>query len=556
MSNVRVSRRGALGSLAAVAAAQTTSGAPYWELNQKRIDQHSDATARLLERQTTERGSRWLGGLPDADGLHHGGPAAGLVANYVAALVQPKSRFYRSGEVMDRLKLAIGFLDRRTTPDGNIDLLITNFNSPPDTSFAMYSMAAAAKLARETKSDELEGLIKPIFDRHVRGLVNGGVHTPNHRWVMCAALSQANAIYPDPALVKRADLWLSEGIDIDSDGMYSERSTGGYNGVVNRALTVVARELKRPAVLDPVRRNLGAMLSLLHPGNEPVTEVSRRQDLNTRGSLSGYWLALRHVALTDGNGVFETLARQFEPGMVELMVHPDLQAAGPEPKAVPDNYERFFPNMRIARIRRGLTSATILLEGYSRFFTLRRGDAIVGAVRMASAFFGKGQFVSTHGEKAGSTYRLTQSLDAGYYQPLGEEQPWGVDQWYEVRLRRRRSEVCTQTRTVEITETSNGFRMRVNVTGTADVPVAIEISLPGDGELTGCDKAPHPADGWLLREGRTATWKSGGGTIRFGPGAAATTYTEVRGAEPAIGGRTVYLTGYTPFDHTIEFQVS
>ncbi len=549
-----VSRRSALGAFAVAATPQSSSDA-YWALNQKRIDQHADAVKTLLERQTTDRASRWLGGLPDADGLHHGGSATALVIHYAAAMLQPKSRFHESGELMNRLKLVLGFLDRKTTPDGNLELLTTNFNSPPDTSFAMYNIAGAITLARAAGSKEVEGLIKPLLDRTTRGLLQGGVHTPNHRWVMCSALALVNSLFPDPALVRRIDQWLSETIDIDQDGMYSERSTGGYNGIVNRALVVLARHLKRPQLLDPVRKNLEAMLMLLHPGNEPVTEISRRQDLNTRGSISGYWLALRYLALAEGNGVYETLARQFEPGMVELMIHPDLQAPGPTPAPVPDNYEHTFPNMRVARIRRGATSATIMLEGNSRFFTLRSGEAIIGAVRLASAFFGKGQFASTTGEKDGARYLLRQSLDAGYYQPLGETQPWGVDKWYGMRNQRRRTEVCTQVRTAEITETRDGFRLHVRVEGTADVPVALEISLAGEGKLSGgVQDAPRVDSASILPAGASATWSAGPNSISFGPGFSENTYTQIRGGEPKLNGHSVYLTGYTPFDHTIEFR--
>lgn len=543
-----------MGAFAATAATPQ-SGSAFWAIDQKRIDQHAAGVDQLLRQQTTDPSSRWRGGLPDADGLHHGGSATALVIHYVAAMAQPKSRHYRNAELMDRLKLVVGFLDRKTTSDGNLELLTTNFNSPPDTAFAMYNLAGAVSLAREAGSREIEGLVKPAVERCAVGLLRGGVHTPNHRWVMCSALAQVNAIYPDAALVRRIDEWLAESVDIDSDGMYSERSTAGYNGIVNRALVVTSRLLKRPALLDPVRKNLEAMLRLLHPGNEPVTEVSRRQDLNTRGSLSGYWLALRHMARSDNNGVLETLARQFDPGMVELMLYPDLQAPGPEPAPVPDNYDHVFPAMRVGRIRRGPVSATVLMEGYNRFFTLRRGEAIVGAVRLASAFFGRGQFVAVRGEKDGAVYRLQQSLDAGYYQPIGKEQPWGVDQWYAMRNQRQRTEVCTQRRTVEISEFAEGFRVKIRVDGTADVPVAVEISLPGEGNLTGAEKAPHPADAWLLREGTMATWTAGGDSITFGPGRAENSYTEVRGAEAKLNGQSVYLTGYTPFEHTLEFRV-
>jgi hypothetical protein len=46
----------------------------------------------------------------------------------------------------------------------------------------------------------------------------------------------------------------------------------------------------------------------------------------------------------------------------------------------------------------------------------------------------------------------------------------------------------------------------------------------------------------------------GGDAIRFGPGLRTTDYTQVRGALPKLPGPSVYLTAYTPFDHTLTFE--
>ena len=74
---------------------------------------------------------------------------------------------------------------------------------------------------------------------------------------------------------------------------------------------------------------------------------------------------------------------------------------------------------------------------------------------------------------------------AGYYQPLHRTQPVGVEDWYALRELRERTQICKLETTATITESSTGFRLRVQVSGTDDVPVVIEIGLLGEGKLEG-----------------------------------------------------------------------
>ena len=76
-------------------------------------------------------------------------------------------------------------------------------------------------------------------------MAEGGVHTPNHRWVIFRARADQRAL-SDPRFVRRIDEWLAEGIDIDADGQFTERSTLTYNVVTDRALLVMAIKLIGP----------------------------------------------------------------------------------------------------------------------------------------------------------------------------------------------------------------------------------------------------------------------------------------------------------------------
>lgn len=540
-----ITRRGALAAISATGALSQIAEDKVWA--------HDAGVEGLLKRQTRDAGSRWHGGLPDADGLHSGGPAASLFHAFAIAYMMPGSKHHRSPELLDRMKLAVDFLKRHQSPDGNISLLVTNFNSPPDSAFATWGAAQAAFIARQKRFAEIEKLIEPVLRGMGAGMAKGGIHTPNHRWVVSSALAQIHALYPDPRYIQRIDEWLAEGIDIDADGQYTERSTVTYNGITNRAFTILALKLKRPELLDPVRKNLESMMYLLHPGNECVTDISRRQDQYTRGGMQNYALALRYLALKDGNGMYETLSRQFAPSLGDLIEYPELSAPGPAPRPVPDNYEKIFPVLETVRIRRRNASITIRLAGTDRFLSVRYGSAVIEAIRFASAFFGKAQFIPASGAKRGDSFVLEQQLLAPYWQPLKPARSVGTEEWEQARKDRKQTEICTLKCTATITEIRNGLRLRIQATGTDDVPLAVELGLREELAIDGAEKHARVAEAYLAA-GSEVILKSGSDGIRVRGLSHDHKYVAVRGAAAKLPGPCLFSTGYTPFDQTIEFS--
>ncbi|MCZ2151801.1 MAG: hypothetical protein LC126_29000 [Bryobacterales bacterium] len=557
---MKTTRRSWMAAVSAAGLAQTAASQaaePNTDLEAITVKRHDEGVERLLKLQITDPTNPHHGGIPDDYGLVYAGSAAGITDSFCAAFHHPRSKFHKDPLMVRRLKLAIGFATRSQTPDGNIDLPITNFNSTPDTAFSVWGAGAAAHVARLHGSREIEGLIEPYLKTAARGLLHGGVHTPNHRWVVCSALAQLNELYPDPALVRRIDQWLAEGIDIDEDGQYDERSIIGYNVHIDRALIYIAHKLKRPELLEPVRRNLDSAFFLMHPTDEMVTEISHRQDRDQRGDIGVYWFAMHYMAAHDRNGRYAWAANKYAPthaGLSNLMEYPELLKPLPEPIPPEENYVKEFRQLELTRIRRGNKSATILLHGDSRFFMLRSGDAVINAVRFASAFFGKGQFIPQQWAKAGDSYVLKQSLEGPYFQPLDPPHKVHAGEWTAMRPERQRRPICFLEQTAVITETEKGFRVRMQSSGTNGVPVAVEVSARGvEGlRMDGLLRAPGVTDGFLLPAGE-ATLRTDQHEIRFGPGRQENRYTQVRGAEAKLHGGSVYLTGFTPFDHTLEF---
>ncbi len=553
-----LSRRDALGLIGGAGAAAAFGSAleaQGVEAVAENATARNDAAVRtLLASQITDVSNPWQGSVPDQVGLHSAGSAGGVIETLAASLVHPRSAFYDDRALVERIGLAAGFLERSQSPQGNIDLLITNFNSPPDTGFVVHLVATAAAVALRHNRREITARLQPFLVKAGGGMAAGGVHTPNHRWVVSSALAQINELFPDPRFVRRIDQWLGEGIDIDGNGQFTERSTLVYNIITDRALVVLASKLGRPELLEPVRRNLHALLYLLHADGEVVTEISRRQDQFTRGTAAGYWFPLTYMALADRDPQLAALARQIGPTSARLsalLEYPELLQPLPAPAALPDDYERTFQEVGLARIRRGPLSATLVLGGSSRFFTLRYGDAVIDGVRVATSFFGKGQFIPDRADGGSGRYVFRQSLEAPYYQPLDE--PITTETWAASRPRRRQTEVCRLELSAEITEVKGGARLRVQAGGTDGVPLSLEMCFREGGRLDGCRPIENAPGTFVLEQG-TGIYRAGRNEIRFGPGAAPHRYTQVRGAEPRLPGQSVYITGYTPFDRTIQFD--
>ena len=307
-----MTRRSALASISAGAVAAALR-ADAQEVPAAVVARNDAAVEGYLQSQITSSGD-WTGSVPDEYLQHTAGNASSLIETFTAAVNHPGSKHFHSNELVTRIGLAAQFLERSQSPEGFIDLLSTNFNSPPDTGFIVHGVGTAAAIAKLSSNDTVLGILRPFLVKAGNGMAVGGIHTPNHRWVVSSSLAQIHDVFPNPAYPKRIEQWLAEGIDIDDDGQYTERSTVTYNTVCDRAFTVMAVKLKRPELLDPVRKNVRAMMYLLHPDGEVVTEVSKRQDQFVRGTMAGYWFPVQYLAVHDSDGQFATLARQLCAG--------------------------------------------------------------------------------------------------------------------------------------------------------------------------------------------------------------------------------------------------
>jgi hypothetical protein len=519
------------------------------------------AIPSLLARQEMRPGHRALGGVPDAQGIYTAGAAAGLVKTFCGAFCAPESRFFNSPDLARRMELAIGFLISVQHEDGTIDLHTTNFHSPPDTAFVVEPLAAAVAVLRKTRppdSEKLNARLDQFLLSAGRALASGGIHTPNHRWIVCSALARLNSLHPAEAYVRRVDEWLAEGIDIDGDGQYTERSTSIYSPACDNAFLTIARLLNRPALLDPVRRNLDMTLFYLHADGEVATEGSRRQDRYARGSMAAYHIPYRFVALEDGNARFAAATRLIEKksgdnlggNLIYFLEEPRLCRELPSGGMLPDDYAKSFKDSDLARIRRGAVSATILGDNPT-FFSFHKGSAALEGVRLAAAFFGKGQFQGERVEDESGRWVLHRALTGPYFQPLPSGARRADGNWSRMENSlRAQSEVQKLEYTISIREDRGRFDLQFDVAGCADVPVSVELIFRRGGEIHGVVPLPDTPDSFLLEQGM-GRYALESDIIEFGPGHADHRYAQLRGALPKPEGLSVYLTGFTPFQKTL-----
>ena len=155
----------------------------------------------VLTRQVLDTESLYCGGFMDGDRLV-GSQSISAVASLGYAYLLAESRHYRSEELLQQILRAAEFARRQRNPSGCFDLLTTNFDSAPDTGFVVQAIAPVVFAARQQAADdegaaEIADALGELIQTGAPGMVAGGFHTPNHRWVLVAALAQAQALYPE-----------------------------------------------------------------------------------------------------------------------------------------------------------------------------------------------------------------------------------------------------------------------------------------------------------------------------------------------------------------------
>lgn len=400
-----------------------------------------------------------------------------------------------------------------------------NLASPPDSAFTVSDgVLALTLLRRRSLWPGVAERVEAVLRRALPALVTGGVHTPNHRWEIAGALAGLGALVDAPQAAERAREWLAEGIDVDADGIYSERSPNYAAYVSNPSLLTLAAALGRDDLTDVVHANLHAQLDLTTPDGVVETVHSRRQDQKHESFPLGPFLdqlarfaagcarcrdATRRSASAEGVDPVHATARALLDDDVRAGLAAAGRAAGDGEPGRAEAGERWFAGSRLLRRWSGDTWATVyggsdvpasgrLASGLAcnpTFLRTGLGGVGVRSARLSRDFFGLGPFRPTSAERDGDRVVLREQVSASYYQPL-EAARRRDDGAYSLEFEgrfaasmafsQRRRDVVRLKTEIALDLADDGVVLAITTHGLA-APHALELALPWDCAVHGAD---------------------------------------------------------------------
>lgn len=493
----------------------------------------------------------------------------------IAAYFNPKSRYYNNEHLVKRLSAAYDFIRRYQREDGSFDLASCNFKSAPDTAFITkrltYTYKLIQKYDKENRLTEIKNKVYRIICSAANALINGGFHTPNHRWAIAAALAACSNIIEDKNLseqcIKRMNEYFIEPIDCTDDGEYSERSSGNYNAVVNTAMIMLHEELKDDRFLEYVERNLNMMLMMIDLDGSIFTENSLRQDRGRREYPTKYFYQYLYMSQKSKNyaGRFSAAAHKIiadaaENGdytldclpvlmLCDWMINTQFAEMG-----FPAEYRKYFPYSGLVRVRKQ-NIAYSLVKNEKNFLFFQNNSVRLG-MKIGVVFFQHRNFRAETIEETGNGFIMKFRADGWYYLPF-REKPETSDWWQMDNKSRELYINCFTEMIVEVIDIHDGIEVHIKTNGIDRIPVRVEISLPVGGKLHSENFITETTGkGYMILKNGEVHFTRDYDGITISGGFASHEFIKGGYSEDSTGEHNyiLYMTDYTNFDHTITIK--
>ncbi len=550
---------------------------------QRMLKDSDERVVRALQRQILdERNSRY-GGFADANGMVQAKNSIYEVAAMAVAYCNEDSDYYHNEVILDRVLLGLQYVRRVQHENGLFDYITCNFFSAPDTAFCVIKLFMIYRyLSKKYDADTVAGTILEegnpkgeiaiwnamhgIVRKGCFGLLEGGFHTPNHRWAIAALLMQGANTFDSEEMREAAKTYLNEGIDGNTDGEYAEKSAGNYNGVNNNAMIALADATGDDEYDQYVVRNLRMMLTYWEPDDSIFTANSTRFDKDRLVYPVNYYMQYLLMGIKYNIPEFLQMCNRIlkivedkniesSDDIIGFMIKPELRTFEFEGVYDTPDYRAFYKESGIARSRVGRYTYTVM-NGKSNFFYIHNGSMKM-EMKVAGSFCEHRAFKSQQMERISEKeYHLSQTMRGWYYLPF-KEKPATSDWWAMDNASRDLKLGPDMQIDVWVKEVENGVDVRVKTSGVDGAPWRIELAFSGVNFLTN-DFLDMPLSGsevLVVKQGYTEV-SNGQDALIVGPCFGEHHFTE--GKEDSevktAGAATLYLTAYTGFDRVIEIR--
>lgn len=512
-------------------------------------------------------------------------PTIYMMATALALYLNSRSRYYKSEKLMEALQLAADGVARVQRKSGYIDYPCCNFFSAPDTSFCYKRLNDGYRLMKKYQdvadTTILQKKYLAIMRMAAEAIRDGGFHTPNHRWGICAALMQAAKLFADDtefakSLMDRTVLYLQEGIDGNSEGEYAERSTGNYNAVVNNAMMAMYQCSKDVKYLGYVERNLNMMMYYIEPNDMVFTQNSTRQDQGEEIFMDKYLYQYLYLLAYDGtdgfikltpeeHARFDGAAHQIIKGCAEtgrqapnclhlLMIYDKTLDYTFENCGFLKTYHKLFKEAGVLRVKKENYSYTVMKNRSA--FLYFNVNGLEAFLKIGESYCEIRNFVPDEMDVQEGKTVLSHTARGWYYLPWKEKQ--NTSDWWQMDHKKRDLMITSDLHTqVVITELADGLEISVDTDGLERLPLRMELCVPSQTTLENDHFCMETVAGKsMVLSDDYVTMTKELTSIEFGPGACEHHFKgHYSGEEVNADGYTIYCNTYTPTKRVYTLKV-
>lgn len=512
-------------------------------------------------------------------------PTIYMMATALALYLNSRSRYYKSEKLMEALQLAADGVARVQRKSGYIDYPCCNFFSAPDTSFCYKRLNDGYRLMKKYQdvadTTILQKKYLAIMRMAAEAIRDGGFHTPNHRWGICAALMQAAKLFADDtefakSLMDCTVLYLQEGIDGNAEGEYAERSTGNYNAVVNNAMMAMYQCSKDVKYLGYVERNLNMMMYYIEPNDMVFTQNSTRQDQGKEIFMDKYLYQYMYLIAYDGtdgfikltpeeHARFDGAAHQIIKGCAEtgrqapnclhlLMIYDKTLDYTFENCGFLKTYRKLFKEAGVLRVKKENYSYTVMKNRSA--FLYFNVNGLEAYLKIGESYCEIRNFVPDEMDIQEGKTVLSHTARGWYYLPWKEKQ--NTSDWWQMDHKKRDLMITSDLHTqVVITELADGLEISVDTDGLERLPLRMELCVPSQTALENDHFCMETVAGKsMVLSDDYVTMTKGLTSIEFGPGACEHHFKgHYSGEEVNADGYTIYCNTYTPTKRVYTLKV-